>query len=61
VKIDAVSDSRGKSPAVPTYKPGGLLKDTQIKRVTPKSPFLLDLEAKQRKLPSGVIEFHSKR
>ena len=45
-------------PTVPTYKPNGLLLSVPVKRIEPKSAFLLALEAKQKKLPSTVTPLH---
>jgi hypothetical protein len=61
MKISGITDSRGQVHPVPAYKPNGLLKDSKVERLTPKSEFLRKLEEKQKRPKSAVIEFASKR
>lgn len=52
-----ITDSRGVVHSVPSYKPGGLLKDTKVERITDKSEFLKKLEERQK--VKNVVKFHA--
>jgi hypothetical protein len=52
-----IVDKKGQSMTVPNYTPGGLLRDTKVQRITPKSQWLRDLEARQKPLPKNAVKF----